>query len=320
MIGSQQVPSHSNVPPINASALSVISPVTAGSELIVESIAAYGHTPEHNVHHFLCETIGCGGEPAAFVAPSGASVWAGKYDDEYCTFSEPLANEEQKIPLLIATVEHMLSGPGIKKVALELHDSTRTRFLAALPRTMRAIKPRYSLEWPLFDMRAYNPELPGKYFKKLRNTKNHFFTSHALSVVPAAAVPSGTLANIVRAWKGMRKRNDFAYTSTYERHIAEGFPAATSARVLLVNDRPVGFNVGWNIPNRPGAYYAAMGIHDYSVEGMGVVMNLEDLAWIKTQGYHTADFGGTEANGTQFKKQFGPSSYYRSTVFAVERA
>lgn len=252
--------------------------------------------------------------------PTGESLWAAKYDDEYFTFSEPVTSDTRKAPLLLAGIERMLATPGIKKVVLELHDASRAALLNILPKTLRAIKPRYELHWPLFNMHAYDPQLGGKKFKKLRNTLNRFRAAHSLSVVPASDVPKEDLISVVHAWNGKRNRNDFAYTSAYEKHITEGFPAALSARAMLVDDRVVGFNAGWEVPNRPGLYYAAIGLHDYSIEGLGVAMYIEDFDWIKAHGYAVADLAGTEENCTNFKKQFGPESFYRSTIFAVTKS
>ncbi len=286
----------------------------------MHSVKSFGHAPEHNVHHYLCETIGCGGHPEAFVLPTGESLWAAKYDDEYFTFSEPVTSDARKAPLLLAGIEHMFSLPGIKKVVLELHDSSREALLGILPKTLRAIKPRYILHWPLFDIHSYDSQLGGKKFKKLRNTLNRFRATHQLAVVPTSSVAREDLINVVRAWNGNRNRNDYAYTAAYERHIQEGFPAALSARAMLVDGRVVGFNAGWEVPNRPGLYYASIGLHDYSIEGLGVAMYVEDFDWIKAHGYTVADLAGTEGNCTNFKKQFGPKSFYRSTIFAIARA
>lgn len=252
--------------------------------------------------------------------PTGESVWAARYDDEYFPFSEPLVKSERKAPALVALIERMFGDADIKKVVLELHDDTRNALLAHLPKTLRAIKPRYELHWPLFNMHAYDARLGGKKFKKLRNTLNRFRGEHTLEVVPARSVPASDLIHVVHAWNAGRQRNDAAYTSAYERHITEGFPAALSARAMIVDGRVVGFNAGWEVPNRPGMYYAAIGLHDYSVDGLGVAMYIEDFDWIKARGYAVADLAGTEENCTNFKKQFGPESFYRSTIFAVTRA
>jgi len=83
---------------------------------------------------------------------------------------------------------------------------------------------------------------------------------------------------IVNRWKKHRTPKDRVYASAYIDLVKEGFPSAKSTRVIYVDGKPVAFNAGWEVPNVQGRYYAAIGIHDYSNEALGEMMNLEDLS------------------------------------------
>lgn len=90
-------------------------------------------------------------------------------------------------------------------------------------------------------------------------------------------------------------------------------------RVLIVDGRVVGLNAGWKIPNS-ARFYGAIGLHDYSLPDLGAILYLEDLIWMKEQGYKEADTGGSDTTLLKFKSQFGrAASQYKTHIFSITK-
>ena len=102
--------------------------------------------------------------------------------------------------------------------------------------------------------------------------------------------------------------------------IDNNFLGCKIARVLIVDETLVGFNAGWETPNDPSQWSASIGIHDYSVKDLGIVLMHEDLAWIKDAGYVTTDLEGSEEKPLKFKTQFFERwSEYKTFTFYVNK-
>lgn len=286
---------------------------------VAKAIRRYGHAPEHNV--FWYEYEAHPDQKPIFVSWFDSS-WLMTYKEEnaWYIFSEPLATPEKKVSVLVPFITHALQEECIKKVVVELTAETRKSLRQALPATLRDVSINYTLTWPIFDIAGFNLALPGRFFKRLRNTRNKFYRTHRVDVRDARGVPKADLQGIADRWKKMRGATDGAYDHRYRNLIENNFAGTQTARAIFVDGRVVAINAGWPIANRPGHYYAAVGIHDYSVPGLGEIMNLEDLEWIKNAGHQTANFGGGEKALTNFKKQFGPISYYKTFVFSIVRS
>ncbi len=168
------------------------------------------------------------------------------------------------------------------------------------------------------NMKKYDPLLPGKHFKSIRNAKNKFYNEHKISIENTINVPEESLYKIVNGWRSKREHGDHAYYYRYQLMIKRGFWGMKTARVLIADGIPVGFNAGWEISNRPKEFYAAVGIHDYSLRDLGLILYLEDLEWIKNNGYKAANMGGIEeGGGLDFKNQFLPESSYKTYTFSI---
>lgn len=285
---------------------------------LLKAVRMYGHAPEHNTFWYQYETHP--DQKPVFVRwPDGLGLMTYKEEDAWYVFSEPLTTPEKKVPILIPFLTYALQEEHIKKVVVELTAKTRKSLRQALPETLRDVSINYTLTWPIFDIANFNPALPGRVFKRLRNTRNKFYRTHYINVRDARTVPKTDLHSIAERWKKMRGGADGTYDHRYRNLIENNFAGTQTARAIFVDGKVVAINAGWPVANRPGHYYAAVGIHDYSVPDVGVITNLEDLEWIKNAGYQTADFGGGEKALTNFKKQFGPSSYYKTFVFSIVR-
>lgn len=72
------------------------------------------------------------------------------------------------------------------------------------------------------------------------------------------------------------------------------------------------------IPNS-NTFYGAIGLHNYSYVGLGDVLYLEDLSWLKSQGIREANMGGGESGLTAFKEKFHPKYSYKTHIFSIMR-
>lgn len=286
--------------------------------ILAEAVRRYGHAPEHNVFWYQYEAHP--DQKPVFVSWSdGSRLMTYKEESAWYVFSEPLATPEKKVSVLIQFIIHALKEKDIKKVVVELTAETRKSLRQALPETLRDVSINYTLTWPIFDIANFDPALPGRFFKRLRNARNKFYRTYHMDVRDARTVPKADLYNVAERWKKMRGGTDGTYDHRYRNLIENNFEGTQTARAISVDGRVVAINAGWSVANRPGHYYAGVGIHDYSVSDIGLIMNLEDLEWIKNAGYKTADFGGGEKALTNFKKHFGPSTYYKTFVFSIIR-
>lgn len=280
-----------------------------------KTIEHYGYAPEHNICWYEYST-----EPnySAHVAtwPDNTALLTHRKDDEWYIFSEPLAPQEKGADRVVEFISHAFSEFPIKKVWLELREPLRKCVLELLPDSFRANPTNYTLTWPIMNMEAFDPELPGKRWKSIRNARNKFYREHSVLVEDAPAVPKEDLHGIVERWSQLRLARDRAYTHSFHAIIDSGFKGTTTARVLLVDGKPCGINAGWEIPNSD-CYYGAIGLHDYSQKDLGLVWYLDDLVLYKRLGYKYVDMAGGEKALTAFKNQFGPEYSYKTFVFSV---
>lgn len=288
---------------------------------IEAAIQKYGYAPEHNFlwYEFYREE----GEKNVFAAcddGSGLLTIEERAKKTIMVFSSPIAPPPRRVPMLIEYLEYIFQSPEIQKVTLELETPLRKEFLRALPSRFRARAINYSLTWPIYNLKTFNPALSGKHYKSLRKAKNKFYRSHAVHTEDARAYgDKNALHRIIDEWRKKRGGHDRAYSSEYHHIIDGNFAGTTEARVFIVDGRPTGMNAGWMIP-QSSRFYGAIGIHDYSSEDLGDMLYLEDLIWLKNHGYAEADMAGGEKALTAFKNKFQPESFYKTHVFSVVKA
>ena len=153
----------------------------------------------------------------------------------------------------------------------------------------------------------------------MRKTKNKFYKNHQVVLLDAREYEDKkSLHLIVDEWRKQRGGNDRVHLFPYHNFIDSNFKGATEARIFMVDAKPCGINAGWPIPNS-NIFYGALGIHDYSLPGLGDALYLEDLDWLKNRGYKKANMGGGEDALTNFKNKFRPESFYKTHIFSVVR-
>ena len=172
---------------------------------------------------------------------------------------------------------------------------------------------------PIFNMKKWNENLEGKEWKKLRNIKNKFSKFYDTSFIPSKELDKKKLMDVVLKWKKNRpKVEKNYYTQMYLNFIKNDFEGNDIARSVVVNNEPCTITAGWKIPNSNN-YYSAIGLYNYKYDGLGEIANIDDLSQIKKKKFLFADFGDSTESLLQFKKKFGPESFYKTYWFHIVR-
>ncbi len=286
----------------------------------LEAIRKYGYAPEHNVDWFLC--YGNANQTSVFVSwPDDTGIMAKKEPQVWHLFSEPLAPACERGKCVADLAEHMLQDERIEKIVIEARTETREEILNALPPHLKSRSIEYTLTWPIMDMDMFDPKLPGRHFKSMRKEYHTFYRDHAIEVVDAATLDKNVLHGMVNRWEAAlrEKKTPDIRPDQYHRLVDANFRGTKTARAMVVDGAPVGFNAGWEVPNSK-TFYTAVGIHDYSLPELGIILYLEDLLWLKQHGYKMVDTGGVDAGGPlEFKNKFLPVSWYETHVFSIVR-
>lgn len=282
-----------------------------------DAIARFGFAPEHNLDDY--EYSIDEDTKNIFVSfPDRTGILAKSAENSWWVLIEPLAKEAHRAPRLCEFLMAVLLERGAKKVYIEVGGITRKKLLKILPPRLRALSIIYSLTWPVFDLSRFNPELRGNYYKKIRSEVTQFKKRHEVKVKSAYDISKKELLALVDRWLAGRRGRDRAFGDYYKNFIVHDFRGTDSARAIIVDGKIVGLNAGWRIPNSD-CYYKAIGLHDYSFQGLGDYCMVEELTWLKENGYERADFGGGEKSSTNFKKRFGASEFYKTFYFSVVR-
>lgn len=292
-------------------------------------IETHGSKAEHNLSYFLIGGEGAG-EPVFLKGESGYGALAVYYSgaNEAFIISEPLAPEEEQLNVLHDAVDTLFKEMAVDKVVVEQDDAARSRTgILISGNGYRRLRPRYSLYWPVFDLREWDGDsLQGESWKKLRNIRNKFYREHSVKVVDSSTVDKNSLREIVREWVARRKlmslganRKDsnFAYAQKYHSLIDRNFDGVKLAKTMVVDGVPSSITAGWEIPNSNGEYYSAVGVYNYRSDGLGEMANLDDLNRLKEAGYTLVDFGGSPMPLLKFKLKFKPHFVYVTHTYAI---
>jgi hypothetical protein len=286
---------------------------------IKEAIDAFGFASEHNAYWY--EHARKRTEENVFVRfPNGMGILTtevGAKREAY-VFSSPLAPQDERVPLLLSYIDYILNKKKVDRVEMELEDYDCKQVRRDLPSSLRARRPMATLISPVMDLSSFDGSLSGRRFKSIRHARNRFYRDHAVESVDARLIKQDDMRPIIDKWKKMRRARDHVACDQYYNLVRAQFDGIEQARVLIVDGRPVGFNAGWMIPNSR-RFYAAVGVHDYSLPDLGQILYLEDLLFLKNRGIAEADMGGSDERLLAFKNQFYPLSSYRTRFFSVVR-
>ena len=178
----------------------------------------------------------------------------------------------------------------------------------------------YSLDWPVLNMELFDLALPGGRFKDIRNARSKFNREHKIEVVDFEKKHSESLHEVVNKWKeALKEEEKYVFDFWYHNAIDNCFRGFKTARILIVDGKPVGFNAGYEVVNNLQRFAGIIGIHDYSLTDLGLMLWLEDLEWIKNAGYKELDMQGSEGGGLKFKMQFRPVIERRTDTFLIQK-
>lgn len=296
----------------------IIEDTAENQALIEEVIQKYGYAPEHNFFHFR-NWQGEGTRNFLFQFDKGA-IMARQEDKVWYIFSEILAAPADRIKILSEFLTHCFSDKKTDRVSVEFETDFYREVLSFLSLSpWRACPANYSLTWPVFDLGKWDAELKGGDWKKLRYQINLFYRQHKVEIVDGRDCQSADLKKIVEAWRQKRQGSDRCYFYPYDNLIDFGFVGVKFCRTFIVDGVPSTITAGWEIPHQRGSYYSAVGLHNYSCDYLGEAANVDDLSFLKKQGYQWANFGGGEEELTGFKMKFHPYRTYDTHVFSIKR-
>ncbi len=292
--------------------------IEAERDRIQACIKKFGWTSDHNLDWWVCGIITPEGVPVFVEFDDGTGLLTHKYLDKWRIWSDPLSGQDVAIQKIIEFTEFIFK-EDIKEVWC---DDVSDKIYPELQKTssLRLNEIYYSLSWPIMDIGIYNPMLPGGHFKGMRNAKSKFYREHKVEVIEASQIDKKELNRIVDDWKrlcGELEKGD-VYDLRYRLIIDKGFSGFNTARVILVDGQPIGFNAGYEVPNNLGLFAGVIGIHDYSVKEIGLIMYLEDIEWMKNAGYKFYDMQGSgDDGGLKFKMQFEPTIERKTDTFSI---
>ncbi len=285
---------------------------------IETSIKKFGHSPDHNFDWLkYCSDEGT---PSIAIWEDGSVVWfyVNKSKKEWVILSDPIVSLKVQKNILKELPDYILNHKSticFLDVRDGVHDFIRSRY-------PDKYKFDYEIIWPVVDMTLFDPTLPGRHFKEIRNALSKINREHKIEVVPITSPPKKELHDIVDRWTENRVKAGIEelYPNRYHNMIDGDFKGTKSARVMTIDGHLVGFNAGWETPNNSSEWSAAIGIHDYSVKDLGIALLHEDLVWIKNAGYKTCDLEGSEVPALKFKTQFFTEyKTYKTYTFYVKK-
>jgi hypothetical protein len=301
--------------------LKIITDVLGNLGFLEKAIGKFGHNVEHHLHHYLA--IGSPKRELIFFSlPGGKGVLASRESDVWYVFAEGvLAPEKERAALLGKVLSHALAKGKAKRVVLELEEDSRKEALAWIKasKRFRAVPTNYVLSWPVFDMDLFDPKLPGRRWKKMRNIRNRFTKQHDIKIVDSKTLSKETLDGIVTDWLRKRTHGDTVKKEYYYNVIASNFKGMQVAKTVVVDGKPCTITAGWDVPNGKKHYYSGVGILNYRHKGLGEFANLMDLIFLKKKGYKLVDFGGSDPSLLTFKNKFRPHRIYKTYCFSVMR-
>jgi hypothetical protein len=288
-------------------------------EIILKSIEKYGYFPEHNINHYF-DLKEEGAEPVLVLFGNGMSLLTYHYEESnyWWVVPEPLAPNEKQLEIMMQFLNQVFD-QGAEKVQFELNETLRLNLVKEInkQKKFRAIRPAYSLFWPIFHMKNWDHTLSGKKWKIIRNLQNFFLREYEPEIVTDINnISKEELNNLVKRWMKNRRATDRIDDEQYYNIIKGGFEGCDSVRVFTINGTPVSITAGWRIPNSNN-YYSAIGILDYEYKGIGEAANIDDLTDLKKKGYEFVDFGGSCDGLFDFKLKFQPHYFYRTDFFSV---
>lgn len=288
---------------------------------IQSCINKFGWTSDHNLDWWTCSAINPDSLPVFVQWPDGSGLLAHHSKNEWRIWSDPVSLEKDMAERIEEFGLEIFKDKNIKvlwcgDVSDKIYSELKNN------KSLKVNDIYYSLQWPVLNMLKYDVSLSGGHFKRIRNAKNKFYREHKVKVLKTSELVQGDLLRIVDDWfkEVIKKQKEDVYDLRYRLIIKNNFRSFTTARVMIVDGRPVGFNAGYEVPNHAGKFTSVIGMHDYSLKDLGVALYLEDLDWVKTAGYKEFDLQGTEYEWEiRVKTQYGAVVERKTDTFSIKK-
>ena len=294
--------------------------VEAERDRIQNCIQKFGWTSDHNLDWYSGCMNSKDGQSVFVEFDDGTGLLTHKYFDKWSVWSDPLCNKSLGTDK-ISEFADLVLGNQIKEVwCVDVSDNLRPALI--IRKNLNVSDIYYSLSWPVMDMASHDILLPGGHFKDIRNAKNKFYREHKVQIVETNNLKKTDLHEIVNNWKEavlLKQNEEDFYDLKYHNAIENNFIAFLTSRVFVVDGKPVGFNAGYEVVNSPGRFAGVIGIQDYSINELSLILWLEDLEWIKNAGYKELDMQGDESGGLKFKMQFNPVIERKTDTFCIKK-
>ncbi|MEX2090636.1 MAG: phosphatidylglycerol lysyltransferase domain-containing protein [Candidatus Paceibacterota bacterium] len=284
---------------------------------IQKCIERFGWTSDHNLDWFSVCTTNSEGK-SAFAEFDNGGILFHIYKNNWQIWSDPLCDKNTAVDKITEFAKFGFK-EGMDKIWCN-YVSYSIYPLLEKKGELLLDKIDYSLDWPVLNMEKFDLALPGGDFKDIRNAQNKFNREHEIKVVNFENSYKDSLHEIINNWKNILKEEEkYIYDFWYHNAVKNSFKGFKTARILFVDGRPVGFNAGYEVINNSQRFAGIVGIHDYSLKDLGLILWLEDLTWIKNAGYKELDMQGSEGGGLKFKMQFRPVIERRTDTFCIKR-
>lgn len=300
--------------------MDIIEDISSGKKGIIECIKKHGSVREHNYWFFHNQQTNYA--KTFFLKFKDKGIISIRYKSGiWELIGDILAPEKDRMGLFNDFLDYVLMERKDKKLFLFIPENFYNNVAGMLEKSGRyrvTGKPVAYLT-PVFNMGKWDENLHGKDFKKLRNIKNKFLKAHNIEIIPSKEIEKKKLIGVVHSWRKSRTIIETTYyTEMYLNFIKNNFEGTDIARSIVIDGEARTITAGWKIPNSSN-YYSAIGLYSHRWEGLGEVANIDDLIQIKKAGYDCADFGDSTESLLQFKKKFGPESFYKTYWFHIVR-
>lgn len=295
--------------------------IEAERDRIEASIKKFGHTSDHNLDWWACSAINPESLPVFIQWPDGSGLLAHHSKNEWRIWSDPVSTEGDMAGRIEEFALEIFKDKNIEVLWCgDVADSIYPKLKNNPNLKLNDIY--YHLFWPVLDMSKYDPSLSGGHFKRIRNAKNKFYREHKVKVLKTSELAQSDLLRIVDDWfkEVIKKQKEDVYDLRYRLTIKNNFRGFLTARVMIVDGRPVGLNAGYEVPNHAGRFTSVIGMHDYSIKDLGVALYLEDLDWVKNADYNEFDLQGTEYEWEiRVKTQYGAVVERKTDTFSISK-
>ena len=287
---------------------------------IENCISHFGWTSDHNLNWFIDAGLSKDSKPIFAEFPDGTGLLVHDYGKEWWLWSDPLCAKISAADKILEFCDYAFEN-GVDTIwCVDVSDDIRPLLIAGKANVGSV---DYSLFWPVLDLEKYDPTLPGRSFKEMRNAKNKFYREHKVEVVGINKIKKEDLHKIIDSWMSqasLKQNIEDIADIKYHNAVENNFRAFSTARTLVVDGVPVGINAGYNVPNNPDRFAGIVGIHDYSFNDLGSILWLEDLEWIKNARYKELDMQGSEDDGgLKLKLRFGAHIERKTDTFCIKK-